>query len=467
MHAPKKSAAPGRGVLSILVLPQVALIAATLLWGGNFVAGKALAGDVPPTAISFLRWSVALLVLLPLGFGEVRRHRALLLAHWRLIAAVGATGIAGYTLCFYQALAATTAINALLFVSTAPLLITLANWCVFRDRVTPWQVLGTVVSSLGAVVIIAHGDATLLLALRFNRGDLWMVAGVLVWVAYSLLLRRRPSALPPQPFFTASALAGTALLAPLYCWQFAHGERLALTGPVAVGVLYVALGVSALGYACWTRGVAAVGPDRAGTFLHLIPVFGTMMAIIFLGERLAPYHLSGAAMVAAGIGLASLRQAPAPPTARRATAQACAELPGMRLSYGARAPPHRRCPALGHRLLPQFQERPPRVCGGAVPFCVDPCGVGYRDLGYRNECGVIGRFARWSTTMWTNDTELLAKARQEDLRREAAAAHLIASLPSRPRRSLIAQARCLLARWRVPTTVVCKAKPGCKCANLT
>ena len=325
MHSQRKSAAPGRGVLSILVLPQAALIAATLLWGGNFVAGKALAGDVPPTAISFLRWSVALLVLLPLGFGELRRHRALLLAHWRLIAAVGATGIAGYTLCFYQALAATTAINALLFVSTAPLLITLANWCVFRDRVTPWQVLGTVVSSLGTVVIIAQGDATLLLALRFNRGDLWMVAGVLVWVAYSLLLRRRPSALPSQPFFTASVLAGTALLAPLYCWQFAYGERLALTGPVAAGVLYVALGVSALGYACWTRGVAAVGPDRAGTFLHLIPVFGTTMAIIFLDERLAPYHLSGAAMVAAGIGLASLWQAPALPAVM--PVQAAAKLP--------------------------------------------------------------------------------------------------------------------------------------------
>ena len=300
-----------------LAWPQFALIAATLLWGGNFVAGKALAGDVPPVAISFWRWSLALLLLLPLGFGELRRHRALLLGHWRLIAAVGATGIAGYTLSFYQALAATTAINALLFISTAPLLITLANWCVYRDRVTPWQILGTVVSSLGAVVVIAHGDAARLLALRFNRGDLWIVAGVLVWVAYSILLRQRPSALPPQPFFTSSVLAGVALLAPLYCWQFACGERLVLTGPAVAGVLYVALGASALGYACWTRGVAALGPDRAGTFLHLIPVFGTTMAVIFLGERLAPYHLVGAVLVAGGLGLASLRRAPAASVAAR------------------------------------------------------------------------------------------------------------------------------------------------------
>src|SRR5436189_5098187 len=107
MNTNWKSSLPMRAVRAVLDLPRISLVAATLLWGGNFVAGKALAGDVPPVAISFWRWSLALLLLLPLGFGELRRHRALLLAHWRLIAAVGATGIAGYTLCFYQALAAT------------------------------------------------------------------------------------------------------------------------------------------------------------------------------------------------------------------------------------------------------------------------------------------------------------------------------------------------------------------------
>jgi drug/metabolite transporter (DMT)-like permease len=334
MNSFRKSAAPARAMGAARSLPQSALVAATLLWGGNFVAGKALAGDVPPVAISFWRWALALLVLLPLGFGEVRRHRGPLLAHWRLIAAVGATGIAGYTLCFYQALAATTAINALLFISTAPLLITLASWGVYRDRVTPWQVLGTVVSSLGAVVVIAHGDAARLLALRFNRGDLWILAGVLVWVAYAILLRRRPAALPPQPFFTASVLAGVALLVPLYGWQFARGERLALTGPAVAGVLYVALGASALGYACWTRGVAALGPGRAGTFLHLIPVFGTTMAVIFLGERLARYHVVGAVLVAGGLGLASLRRAPAAAVATRP--QVAATMP----QSAARHAPH-------------------------------------------------------------------------------------------------------------------------------
>jgi drug/metabolite transporter (DMT)-like permease len=313
MNTDWKSPAPMRAALAATALPQCSLIAATFLWGGNFVAGKALAGDVPPVAISFWRWSFALLALLPFSLGALRRHRSTLLAHWRLIAAIGATGIAGYTLCFYEALTGTTAINALLFISTAPLLITLANWFVYRDRVTPWQVVGTAVSSLGAVVVIAHGDVERLRALRFNRGDLWMLAGVIVWVVYSVLLRRRPAEVPSLPFFTATVLAGVVLLAPLACWDFARGERLAVTAPNALGVLYAALGVSALGYAYWTRGVAALGPDRAGTFLHLIPVFGTTMAIIFLGERLAPYHLIGAALVAGGLGLASLRGLPSVP----------------------------------------------------------------------------------------------------------------------------------------------------------
>jgi drug/metabolite transporter (DMT)-like permease len=105
-------------------------------------------------------------------------------------------------------------------------------------------------------------------------------------------------------------LAGVVLLAPLYGWSLARGERLALTAPNALGVFYAALGVSALGYACWTRGVAALGPARAGTFLHLIPIFGTTLALVFLGERLAPYNLVGATLVATGLGLASLRSTP-------------------------------------------------------------------------------------------------------------------------------------------------------------
>jgi drug/metabolite transporter (DMT)-like permease len=297
------------GLQGTVALPQFALIAAMLLWGGNYVAGKALASDVAPVTISFWRWALALLVLLPFSLGSLRQHQALLLAHWRLIAATGATGIAGYSLCLYLALTLTTAINALLFVSTAPLLITLVSRWVFRDRGTPWQLFGTLVSSLGAVVVVAHGDAARLTALRFNRGDLWILMGVFAWVVYSVLLRQRPATLLTLPFFTASVAAGVLLMTPLVGWQFARGERLELTVPTAAGLLYVAFGVSALGYACWTRAVAALGPERAGTFLHLIPVFGTLMATIFLAERLAPYHLMGAALVAGGLRLAGMRRA--------------------------------------------------------------------------------------------------------------------------------------------------------------
>jgi drug/metabolite transporter (DMT)-like permease len=316
MRSDRTVIAARRGLRETLSAPQVALIAATLLWGGNFVAGKALASDAPPVAISFWRWSLALLILLPFSLGELRRHRTTLLAHWRLVAAIGATGIAGYSILLYQALTLTTAINALLFISAAPLLITLGNWGVYRDRLTSWQILGTLISSLGAVVVIAHGDAMRLLTLRVNRGDLWILAGVLAWVAYSVLLRRRPATVPTLPFFTASVVAGVLLLIPLYGWTLTRGERLELTAPSAAGILYVAVGVSALGYACWTRAVGALGPQRAGGYLHLIPIFGTIMAAIFLGERLAPYHLLGAALVAAGLRLAGVRNAPVVTTRR-------------------------------------------------------------------------------------------------------------------------------------------------------
>lgn len=300
---------PRQGVLGRIVRPELVLIAATLLWGGNFVAGKELASDVDPITISFWRWTLALLILLPFSLGALRQHRRLLVANWRLVTATGATGIAGYSLFLYAALSSTTAINALLFISTAPLLITLASRWARRDHGTTWQLIGTLVSSAGAVIVIAHGDISRLVGLHLNRGDIWMLAGVLAWVVYSVLLRERPLNLPSLPFFTASAIAGVLMMAPMVGWQLARGERLELTVPTVAGLLYVAVGVSAMGYACWTRAVSSLGSERAGAFLHLVPVFGTLMAAIFLNERLAPYHLVGAALVGGGLWVASVRRA--------------------------------------------------------------------------------------------------------------------------------------------------------------
>lgn len=166
----------------VRLLPPSLLIAfAPLFWAGNFVVGRALRGEIQPVALSFWRWAIALLILLPFSVVELRRDWPTIRANGPWIAVLGATGVAAFQTCVYLALTTTTAINALLFVSICPLLILLGSWLAFRDAVTLPQFLGILLSIVGAAIVIARGSFSTLLQLQFNRGDLWMLLAALVW----------------------------------------------------------------------------------------------------------------------------------------------------------------------------------------------------------------------------------------------------------------------------------------------
>jgi drug/metabolite transporter (DMT)-like permease len=279
-------------------------VVATLFWGGNFVVGRLVRQDITPIALTFWRWLLALAILLPFSIVEIRRQWRLLLAAWKLIFALGATGITAYTISIYQALRVTTALNAALVLATLPLMIVLAGWLINRDRITSSQGLGMAVSLGGAVVIVAHGSLALLIALRFNAGDLWMLGAVPLWAIYAVLQKRRPAALSPLTLVTVSIAAAMLLLTPGYLWEMAHGGRTQLTIVSALGISYTAIAASALSYVLWNRGAAALGPNHAGVYINLIPVFSALLAVILLGEKLALYHVVGATLVVCGIALA-------------------------------------------------------------------------------------------------------------------------------------------------------------------
>lgn len=290
---------------TIATSPYLLLTCAALFWAGNVVIGRALGGQVPAVALNFWRWALALPILIGLSFGELHQQRTLLHAEWKLVLGLGLTGVAAYNAFAYQALSTTTAINAVLFTSTAPILIVLLSWIVFRDTVTMRQATGIAVSMLGVVVVVARGDPATLLGLRFNPGDLWMLAAIPIWAIYSVLLKRRPASLSPLALLTASVVVGVALLLPINLWLTWQGAGLSFTLPRVLGLAYIAIFSSVIAFLCWNKGVALIGPNRAGTFIHLLPVFGTLLSIIFLGERPAIFHGIGAALVFTGIVLTS------------------------------------------------------------------------------------------------------------------------------------------------------------------
>jgi drug/metabolite transporter (DMT)-like permease len=284
---------------------HAALALTVLLWSSNFIVGRALRDDVAPATLNFLRWALALLVLVPLTLPDLRRHRLLLARHWKLAALLGATGVAAFQTLGYVALTMTTALNAILLLSLAPLAIAALSWLAHGERLSARQGLGLATSLAGAAVLILRGDVATLAGLRFNGGDLCMLVAVLLWAVYSVLLRQRPAELPPLALHTLSVAAGTLCMLPAAGWQLLHGGGLPGSARAWAAIGFVAVFSSALAHALWVRGVAILGANRAGAFIHLMPLFGALLAVGLLGEQLAGYHLGGGLLVLAGVALAS------------------------------------------------------------------------------------------------------------------------------------------------------------------
>lgn len=241
-------------------------------------------------------------MLAPLSFRQVRADKEVLRAHWRLVLILGTTGIALFHTLVYAAVTYTSAINTLLLAAISPVLIVIFSWLLFRDRINRLQAFGIMVSLTGAVVLISKGDLSAVLRVGLGWGEMLAVSALVVWSFYSSLLKRRPAAVDPFALLTASVVAGVLVMAPFYAFG---SSKIALTLPVVSGLAYIVLFASVLGFVFWSRGVAVIGPNRAGVFLHLMPVFGSAMSVTFLGETIAAYHLIGAALVLLGIVVAS------------------------------------------------------------------------------------------------------------------------------------------------------------------
>jgi len=293
------------------LLPYAALTITMMCWGGNWVVGRAIRGEMPPVALSFWRWTVALVVLAPFALPRLRGKGAVLRRHWRLIAGLGASGVVAFQLLAYLGLQSTTTVNAVVMNSAAPIFIMICCWLIDRDRVSLRQIAGMAISFLGIVTIMEEGNLAALAGFRAKFGDLVILAAMPFWGIYAVLLKRRPAELEPPALLFAMVAAGVVLLAPLYAFETA-----AIRAPVpslasVEAVLYVGIFASVVGFFCWNYGASAVGPNRAGFTMHLLPAFGTLFAILFIGERLHLYHVTGVGLIIAGVVLATSARPPA------------------------------------------------------------------------------------------------------------------------------------------------------------
>ena len=284
--------------------PYLLLSLTSLFWAGNVVLGRFVVGHIPPITLSFIRWLGAFAILLPFAARHLVRDWPVIRHHAWFLAFLALTGFSAYNTMAYYGLQFTTAINGLLLQSVAPLFVALWTFVLFRDRLTLRQACGICISLTGVVVIICHGSLDVLVKIAFNPGDIWFVGALFIYGFYAAILRQRPDIHPLS--FLAVGMGGAAVfLLPLVIMELASGRTLAFDAESLMSFAYICIFPSLLGYLFLNRGIELIGANRAAPFIHLVPVFGSVLAIVLLGERFEVFHAMGYGLVFAGITVAT------------------------------------------------------------------------------------------------------------------------------------------------------------------
>lgn len=289
--------------------PALLLTLSALFWGGNFVVGRWAHTDIPPLNLTFVRWSVSALILTPFVAAGIWRHRALLREHFAWLCVLALTGMVMFHSFTYIALHTTEAINAAFVLASMPMVIPVVSRLMGDERLSPRQAMGIGVSFLGVGVIVSRGDMDVLMNLSFTPGDLWVLAAVVAWSVYSVLVKRKPQDLPALVLLGATNWIAVVILLPFYVWELNTVGGFAITLSSVLVIAYVALFASIAAFVCWNAGVHRVGANKAGLFIHLIPLFASVFSIAFLGESLKSYHFIGIVPILLGIYLTTTAKA--------------------------------------------------------------------------------------------------------------------------------------------------------------
>jgi drug/metabolite transporter (DMT)-like permease len=273
------------------------------------VIGRAVRDALDPISLNFGRWAVAVLVLMPFGLKAVAGKGPVIRRDAGMLAVLALLSVPLFQTFVYQGLRTTTAINAVLLNSSGPLFTLACSWLLERERATPRQIAGMLISLAGILVIMTRGELASLLHIGIHSGDAWILAAMPLWGLYTVLLKRRPPELSGVGLLFVISVFGLGMLAPAFIFAQSVITPAPLpTLEVLLAVVYFGIVASVVAYICWNRGVAIVGANTAGFTLHLLPAFGTILAIVFLGEQFHAFHAAGIATILAGVLLATWKR---------------------------------------------------------------------------------------------------------------------------------------------------------------
>lgn len=288
--------------------PYILLTLTALFWAGNALVGRAMAADLPPVGLAFWRWALALAILLPICGRQMWEDWPIVRRNWPVVLLLSILGVSCFNTMLYLSLQTTVALNAALQQSTMPVWVAVITLLLFRERLSRWQAMGIAVSLLGVLIVLLQGRLEDLLSLSIGRGDLWALAAVICYAAYSALLRLKPAGFRPLSFVGITFLLGNLVLLPFYLWEsLVLGQVMPVTMPAVASVIYVALLPSILAYLFWNRGMELLGANRGGVFIYLVPAFVAIGSVTLLNEIPQFYHLAGVAFILIGIRLSAIK----------------------------------------------------------------------------------------------------------------------------------------------------------------
>lgn len=282
----------------------VLLVLCVLFWSGNFIIGRYIHEDITPVALAFFRWLGVVLIMLPIFLKKFHHLFRVLKSNFFIINFLALLGITGFNTILYTGLNHTTATNALLINSSIPVLILVFSFFILKVPIIFKQFIGILLSTFGVIFLIIKGDLVTLSILELNIGDIWIIASSLTWAMYSVVVRFRPKELNDIEFFTLIVYIGFLWLIPIYITFDGNIQAdMLLVKEYYFVFIYISLFTSVLSYYFWHQGINTIGANKTGQFTHLMPLFGAILAYIFLDEMLQPFHVIGAFFIAIGIYL--------------------------------------------------------------------------------------------------------------------------------------------------------------------
>jgi len=291
-------------------LAYLLLIFTTIFWSGNFIVGKAASlYQIPPFSLNFYRWFFAGLILFPFTFKELINNKNYIFKNIGFFIILGISSITIFNSIVYYSLYYTQVISGVLMISTIPVWIIFIASILNIEKTNAFQIIGVGLSLIGVIFIITKADLNLIKNLDFNKGDLSMIVAMFAWAVYSALLKKKKYEISQLALLQVVIILGLIFLIPIYFIEMNLGHLIVLELPFYLTLSYVVIFPGLLAFFFWIKGISIIGANRAGVFLHLMPIFGAIMAMIIFDEKFMYYHLLGAIFILAGITLSNKKNA--------------------------------------------------------------------------------------------------------------------------------------------------------------